>query len=130
MMGTTWTSGPKATYVVHRGEVDAIFYSIALEFPVVVYDNLTICVVDGNSLGVAILGLVLSIWARSWSLTGLKYSSSMWHCKCLVEMVCEYGIGNTLNTTMQRWWEKKSRLLQPESRVLERLRSGTWDQTS
>jgi len=45
-------------YIVDRSKVNAIFDSITLELSIMVYDNLSICVVNGNSLVIAIFGLV------------------------------------------------------------------------
>jgi hypothetical protein len=50
--------GAEATYIVHRGKVHAIFYGVALEFSIVKYEYFAICVVDGDRLGIPILGLV------------------------------------------------------------------------
>ena len=40
----------RVTYVVDRAEIHSIFHGIPLELSVVMYHNLTVCVIEGNGL--------------------------------------------------------------------------------
>lgn len=53
-----------AAYIVDRSEINPVFHSVPLELAVVVHKDLSICVVDGDSLGIATfrLATLASVW--------------------------------------------------------------------
>jgi len=52
------STGPRNAYIVNRGEVYAVFHSVALELPVMEHKHLAVCVVNGDRLGITVLGSV------------------------------------------------------------------------
>lgn len=64
-----------STYIIYGREIDAILYSVALELPIVVDEDITVRVVERD--GIAAFSLAIRYGPDIQGLMGLKYSSSM-----------------------------------------------------
>ncbi len=60
-----WLTRNGPAYIVDRRKVHAIVQGVLLKLPVAVEDDLPICFVEGNCLGIAVSGLASpSAWRR------------------------------------------------------------------